>query len=326
MDIVVFSDNKGIEKYFASFRKSRTFSLQFYPCADLKKKAKSIKEDDFVYLDIGLYAEEERKKNLQYMSKLKGCRYGIIDEKGVIKDTAEIFHNGASDYIGKEVLGEGITAKRLRKAAAFRTFKAASDEKSSQTVRTENYIPSSNDWSRIKSGQEYTFYLMYVAMDNYTDLKNKLSDDQLTIVVNKFKNFIERTVAPAGGKIWMWNDFSGLILFLFDGERYDAVLACIRLVLSRKIFSAEGTNVNIMYSYCIALHIGNTVYQRRGNTGTIVSDSINAIFHLGKRFLQPGNFYLTTDVLKHAPEGLKKPFVPAGCFEGLEIMRMRLPL
>ena len=117
---------------------------------------------------------------------------------------------------------------------------------------------------------------------------------------------------------------SGLVvLFPFDGKRCSAILTCFRMMLDRNIISAEDISFNALISYRIALHIGNTVYRKRGDTGGIISDSINSIFHLGQKYAESGNFYITQDAFSFIPKGLSDYFVPAGIYEGRRIMQMR---
>ncbi|MBP7583491.1 MAG: hypothetical protein KBA61_05635, partial [Spirochaetes bacterium] len=37
-------------------------------------------------------------------------------------------------------------------------------------------------------------------------------------------------------------------------------------------------------------HVGNTVYRVRGDTGSIISDSINSIFHLGQKYAPDSSY------------------------------------
>jgi len=331
MDILVVSDKPAVKKYFNPIERSRIYRLRLCPCENMKRELHGDVKGLFVYVDINCFVPEDRDRILKYLSKMRGLRYGIIDERGTLKDTGALFHNGASDYLGRTVLLRGIDARRLRRVISFA---AAGDNTALESAKSrvasheeaQQYIPSGSNWSSVKTGQEYTFYLMFVELDNQITLKNQFSDAQLNIAVNKFKVFIERTVAQEHGRIWMWNEFGGLILFPYSGTSFGAVLACMRLVLSRKLFSVEELNFKKLVSYRIALHIGNTVYRRRGDTGTIISSSINTIFHLGKKYVKPGNFYITSDVYQHLPQKVKKTFRAAGNFEGHEIMRMRLPV
>ena len=124
----------------------------------------------------------------------------------------------------------------------------------------------------------------------------------------------------------MWNDFEGLILFPFNGGKCNAILTCFRLMLSQKIYSVENPHFRNMLSIRIAIHIGNTIYRKAGDTGMIVSDSINTIFNMGRKFGDPGNFYLSKQVLRFTHEGLKGCFIPAGNYKGMKIVRMKLPV
>jgi len=94
-------------------------------------------------------------------------------------------------------------------------------------------------------------------------------------------------------------------------------------MLDRNIISAEDIGFNIPLSYRISLHIGNTVYKNRGDTGHIVSDTINSVFHIGQKYAGPGGFYVTQEIFPFIPKGLDAYFIPAGVFEGREIRRMR---
>jgi len=325
MEIIIFSDSSDTEKYFESIKKNRVFTLHYYPCAELKKQIKIIKRNAFIYFDVSRYDKKESDKILKYLSSIKEFKYGIIDINGLINDTALLFYDGASDYIGKKVFSKGITLTRLKKAVEFCPFRPTVKSKSSLTS-INRCIPSGNNWRSIKSDKEYTFCMMYIKLDNKDELKEKLSDNQITLVLNAFRRYIEKNVAPIGGRIWMWNNFEGLILFPFNGKTCDAIVTCLRLMLSRNIFSVEESKSNILISYCIVLHIGNTIYRCKGNTGTIVSNAVNIMFHIGTKFSQPGNFYLTENIFRLVPEGLKNCFLPAGQFEDIDIMRMKLQL
>ncbi len=325
MEVIVFSDLKTIDTCFKSVKNSRNITLKYLPCAEIKKTIKSAAKSVFSYIDISGFDAPEINKILKYISGLEGCRYGIIDTEGAIKDSALLFFNGASDYIGKEIFREGISALRVKKALQFCT--------SGQSLQTETegvsdaaaFKSSGCGWIGIKSGQEYTFCLMFLEIDDHVELMGKYGENMIHAAANSLKIYINKLVSPAGGKIWIWNDFGGLILFPFDGKNCEAILPCLRLILNRKIICAERMAFKMLFAYRIALHIGNTVYKKKGSTGTIVSNSINLIFHLGRKFAKPGNFYLTNEAFRHVPEKLKKYFLPAGHFEGLEIMRMILP-
>lgn len=325
MEVIVFSDLKTIDTCFKNVKKSRNIALKYLPCAEIKKTLKSAAKSVFSYVDISGVDAPEINKMLKYISGLEGCRYGIIDTEGAIKDSALLFFNGASDYIGREIFREGVTALRVKKAVQFYAPGLSLQTVTEAASDAETFKSSGCGWTGIKSGQEYTFCLMFIEIDNHAELRKEYGENMINAAANSLKNYINKLVSPVNGKIWIWNDFGGLTLFPFDGKNCEAILPCLRLILNRKIICVERLAFKLLVSYRIALHIGNTVYEKKGNTGTIVSNSINSIFHLGRKYAKPGNFYLTKEVFRHVPEKLKKYFLPAGSFEDLEVMRMLLP-
>ena len=326
MDIVLFTDRDSVEKQFGPVKRSRSHDLQCYPRSELRKRVKTLGRGTFLYVDIVEFEDEERGKLLTYLSRLNDYRYGIIDTEGKIKDVAALFHNGASDYLNKSLLGEGMNARRLNRAALLCSIAADVVESAGVTIDGQKVVPSGHDWSTVRLGQEYTFGMMYIELDGQSTFKNKLSEDQLNSLMNSFKRYIERAITLLEGRIWIWNDFGGLILFPYDGKQSEAPAICLRLILDRRIFSVEESGLDMIFSYRIAFHIGNTVYKRKGDTGTIVSKSINTIFHLGQKYLHEGQFYITEDALKFTPEGLKSSFIQVGNYEGHDILRMKLPI
>ena len=326
MNVALFTDRNSVEKRFEPVRRSRSHVLQCFPRSELKKRVKGLEQGTFIYIDIAVCEDEERNRLLAYLGRLRGFRYGIIDTEGKIKDVASLLHSGASDYLNRDLLHGGMSVRRLNRAVSLHTSEADLGTPSAGTLRGQAIISSGSDWSAVRAGQEYTFGMMYIELDGQSRFKNKLSDAQLNSLMNSFKRYIECAVAPLKGMIWIWNDFGGLILFPFDGKMSEAPVVCLRLMLARKIFSVEETGLDMIFSYRIAFHIGNTVYKRKGNTGTIVSKSINTIFHLGQKYLHEGQFYITEEAFRFTPEGLKKTFSRVGNYEGHDILRMKLPL
>ena len=321
MDVYIFSNNKNIGKSFSGIEKSKEYSLQIVPSDKLKSTAKTAEGGSILYVDISSYQGPEIKKTLNFLSKLNGFIYGILDPRGVVKDVAELFHNGSSDYIGKDLAKGNISPKRLKTIVEFSGIEVV--EKTVKKVKKE-YALSGTDWNNIKVGQEYSFCFMLIEIDNKKKLLS-LGTKHAKETTDIFQEYVKQTVSPINGKIWMWMDFGGLIIFPFNGVKCDAILAASKLMINMKLMSAEHFNIEAMLSYRIALHIGNTVFQKRGDTGSIVSDSINSIFHLGQKFCKAGNFFMTDEIFEYTPNELKDCFTSAGQYEGRDIMKMRLP-
>ncbi|MGQ9616658.1 MAG: hypothetical protein ACUVWJ_09720 [Spirochaetota bacterium] len=336
MQILVFSDHQAIKKSFSSLGRVRAYSLQFYPASKLNNELKKTVKGSLIYIDLSSLAPDKQKIVLRLLSRQEGLSYGVIDRSGVVKDPASLFHDGASDYIGPYALSKGINPARVRKILSYNLIqgekKASSiaqpeiSQKRVESLKKAGYSISYTNWNKIEDGKEYLFWLMYIELDHLASLKDTLAETQYTTLIKCFRSFVERIVAGANGRLWIWDDNGGLVLFPYNGTDFEPVLTCYRLILSRRIYNIEVFSLSVQHSYRIALDVGITVYRSRGRTGTIVSGAINDIFNLGKKFCKPGNFYITEKVFEIVPEGLKKQFLPVGNFQGNKIMRMRLTL
>jgi hypothetical protein len=319
MKILIFSNTKNIEKSFAGLTKDKGNVIQVAPAAQLKKTAKKIETGSLVYADLSSFGKAEVPLALKLLAKLEGSSYAVIDPKGAVTDVAGLFRAGAADYLTAPLLKKGVPLKRLEEIMKFKNIEAPNEK---LKALTKNYIPSGSDWKKIQTGKEYTFCFMLVELDNKSDLKST-GPEQFSRITSAFRQYIEGAVTPLNGRIWIWMDFGGLVLFPFDGKKCDAIESAFRLMLDRKLMSATVVQLDINLEYRIAVHIGNTVYKSKGETGNIISDSINSVFHLGQKYAEEGCFYITDDAFLFTPAGLMNMFVPAGTYEGRNILRMR---
>jgi len=328
MIVALFTDSKNTEKIFSALKKNRGFSLEVHHTNDFKKELKKLSSGVIVYYDISGFQKSKAAGALQQFLKACSLPFGIIDAQKTVTDIAELFYLGASDYIGGEMAKKGIPVQRFKKVVDYAREKYPEIDvphPSSDDLKS-HYTLSGRNWEGIKSGHEYTFCFMFIELDHQAELKKLFGGNQLNDLTKAFHDYILKTAGQIQGRIWIWQDFGGLVLFPFDGNSCDATLTAFRLILNKHIISIENINFDVLLSYRIVLYLGNTVYESRGDTGKIVSDSINTIFHIGQRFAEPGNFYLTKKVFELAPKGLVKYFLPAGECEGKKMMKMRLPV
>ena len=323
MEIQVFSDTKSVVSAFTGLKGNKDFSVKVHSAKELAKALKQVPGSIFIYIDISSFSQSEQGKALKAIEKQKGFAYGFIDPAGQLKDPSNCFHTGASDYLGKEMMKSGITSKRIKDAISFKKIPL---KECGENKDLSGYTLSGKDWSKVKDGAEYTFCLMFIELDNKKTIRSFFGGEQLNEFLGTFQNYIQKMVTSHHGKIWMWQDWGGLILFPFDGETCDAILDCVRLMMNRNIFSSEIFDIDIIVAFRIALHLGNTVYRKRGETGKIISDAINSVFHLGQKFADPENFFMTGALTQFVPKGLEKLFIPAGDYEGRDIVRMRRPI
>jgi hypothetical protein len=319
MDIIIFSNGSGTEKMFSAVDKSKLFNVRICPVSELKK---ILKNDSpvFAYLDIRDMTDAEMKKHIAYLAGLKNTGCGIIDIQGRIADPAGLFFSGVSDYVSRELCSRGVTAARIRSAVMY--GKKNGDGICSPGDGTaKKYILSGDGWGSVRAGYEYTFVFMFIELDRIEKIK-KHGPDQAEKITVMFQNYLASVVEHLNGRIWIWTDFGGLVLFPFNGRECAAVVQAFKLMLNNRIINSETFRLDLLLTYRIVMDLGNTVYKKRGDTGTIVSDSINSIFHLGRQFAEEARFYVGRDLFRYVPKGLARCFISAGEFEGREVMRM----
>ena len=321
MKLIVHSDSPKALACFKRVERGGEFELVQEPAKDFRKSVRDCTDLLIIYVDIQGLTDAERKRAVKYLTSHEDVLAGIIDHKGIIEDVAELFHEGIFDYVGKSLWRDGVTLKRLRNAVDAFAPPLDDEEEIDNAPRGELIL--TKNWDTIVAEREYTFCFMFFELDLNQDWKTKSGREHLDRVIASLEANVERTVSAAGGRLWMWAEYGGLALFPFDGKRCESIMTCFRMMLNRTIISAEDFEFDTLLSYRIALHIGNTVYRPRGKTGTIISDSVNFIFHLGHQFAEPGGLYLSENVRPFVPPGLEGHFVDCGLFEGKRVFRMR---
>ncbi len=290
MNITVLYHKKNassLQKTFGTLMKSKKYSIVFID-RDEYNKPKNTSTTTLYYLDITGLQQAEIQKYIKYFNK-ESMFYGIIDFKNTFSDIAWFFHNNACDYIKKETCNNPISESRIRAIVTFKSIPL------SETPQRK-YIIARDSWKSIKPEQEYTFCFLFIEILDVQKMKQHIAADHLDSKIFSFRHFVENTLKHLDGKLWMWMDATGLFIFPFNGKSLPAVDSAIRLTVNRSIISLEHTLFNQIIHYRIAMHIGNTVYQPHGKTGTIISDCINSLFHLGQKYTADEGLFITEDV------------------------------
>jgi hypothetical protein len=305
----------------------KSLDLEVLPIADLRSSLLKKTKDALVYLDVRGLNLRARARAFSTLRRFARLRFGVIDSTGSIQDVAALFYAGAVDYLGRKLGGAALTAQRLAAVQKYARGAGLSPKASKEPEELPGAVarPASEPWAEIEPGREFRFAFLYVEADDTEELKQRHEPENLASAMETFRTYIDGIVAQHGGRLWMWTRFGGLALFPLGNGDCLAPLCGLRILLSRIFYDSEVSLLPGPLSFRMALTVGSTVYLE-SNTGGIVSESINSIFHLGKRFTPPGQFLLTTEAAALAPAPLQGYFVPAGTFEGRRILRMLQPL
>jgi len=322
--IYLFSKNRKVLSFFAKLKKSRTFSLIIYNPVNYRKILSTETDNIFTYIDLSGFSDIQKSKLITFITRQKKFDFGIIDPENWVKDPASLFFKGASDYIPKSAITGTISVKRVKEAVSFYTLEEAGSSSFPQD-NTDGIFSGSN-WDTIKTGQSYTFIFMFIEIDILEEWIANSGKTHLESIMDYFYSHLNAVIKPLNGKIWIKTTYGALVLFPYAGSATPVIIESFKLILNKLIISAEIYPFKTILSYRIALDLGTTKYLARGNTGNIVSDSVNYIFHLGNQYIKKGNFYLTNRIHEDIPPGLMEYFILEGDFQGKTIHRMKLPV
>jgi hypothetical protein len=319
MKILVYSDKRGFSLPLSA-RAAKDVEIR--PLSELSGHDPD--SADIAYVDCSGMAKAALKKAFSQLRKLRpGQAWGVIDAKGAVEDPAALFHEQASDYIGPRLLKEGLEASRFGRVVDYAnppvcSAPAASGKKANGR---EEKFPG---WKALKSGEQYEFHFLYAAIADAADLKQKIGDKRFGLLREHFLSCLNQAFSETEALAWMHDDSGILFLIPAVESQARAVLqACLRLTLNAPIIAYESFGLESPFSFVFALHRGLSNYLPPGKTGTLVSEDVNFIFHLGTKKAEAGRIAVSSRVLNAVPERLAGHFVPAGRFEGFEISKSR---
>jgi hypothetical protein len=292
---------------------------------------------DVLYLDISGMEQRALKKALEVLKKA-AVPWGIIDPGGNAADPAEFFFSGASDYLGPKVIKEGLKEKRLAAAAAWK-IPGGQEEKPRKTgskTTAEEGLPLLKDlrlpqgkfpgWASVKAGTTAPFFFLFVSVESGSgSLRNALGEASFTGVRNRLRLFLQQRFEPCCALLWIETESS--TLFLIPPRLSlirEALVSSLKILMAAPVIGFETLGLTIPVRFTFALHYGKTVYHRPGKTGTVISDAVNFIFHLGTRRAGPGRLTISGETPAGViSEGLEDMFLKAGEFEGRSLVHSR---
>jgi hypothetical protein len=307
-------------------RAAKRRGVEHLPPARLGEVLPTLAPGDLLYLDLSAFTAAEAGTRLKRLLARTDLFVGIIDPKGSVGDVPALFHDGAIDYLDGAAWKAGLPPRRLARAAAYaRALKRFPEEALQQVPAARRSRPSGTDWSRLREGEEYTFSLLFIELDGAESLELRFGAANLTEALASFRAYVERSAAPFGGRTWIWSRFGGIVLFPFDGRREQAAPCGLSMTLYKYLYDIEESRFPHFVSWRMAAHLGEIAWREHA-TGTLVSETLNSIFHLGQQFVPAGSFHVTDDIRELAGTALRTFFVPAGQFEGRRVWRMKRPL
>ena len=298
------------------------------PSGLLKLPAEYNEADDQIYLDITGLESAGLKKAVNSIKKICGNSFwGIMDPKGSSDDPASFFFMGGGDYIGPGLVKKGLDKKRL--AAGFSMYqtpeKQKPDSKSahSKTGKKNQKLPAGKfeGWKSLNPGTASNFFLLYISLSGKSNVHTIAGEKLYSLVKNKLRNVLQQYFSESDALIWMETENNTILLVPPRPSNCSAAVeASLKLILNSRLIGFEKLGLSFPVDFTCVLHYGKTAFQAPGKTGSVISESVNYIFHLGMKKAEPGRLTISGDVPEEAqPKGLVDMFSPVGVFEGIPI-------
>jgi hypothetical protein len=284
---------------------------------------------DLSYLDVADLDADQRRKAMMMLRRRSGdAAWGVVDPRAAIDDPAMLFFDGASDYIGPGMADGGITKTRVKAVLAFSALQSALgamvDSRSEAEPGAVAAEPESvfQGWKSVKPGTVYAFNFLYVAVTGQTSLKVRLGEAGYATFRGRLRTFIQQALAESEILLWMETDTNSLYLIPPNASNVKtAVVACLRVLVGTPLVGYEKFGLPFPVEFSFAMHRGQSEYAPPGKTGTIVSDAVNFIFHLGSKRAEPGRITISAEAATDAiPERFSDVFVSGGAYEGRAIV------
>jgi hypothetical protein len=293
-------------------------------------KAHAAGAGDMTYVDVTGLADADRRKLIAAAKRRCGeSAWGVVDPKGSVGDPASVFFAGASDYVGPFAFSAGVDKARVKAALAFARRCAKADEMAQAAGPAspdQDLLDDFPGWKSVKPGTSYPFFFLYFSASGQVNFKTRLGEAGYATFRERIRSQIQQSLAEADPLLWMENDSSGLFLVPPKAANArSAVIGCLRNLLGAPLIGYEKLGLPVHLNFTFAMHYGRCEFAAPGKTGTIVSDAINFIFHLGQKRAEAGRLTLSKEAARLAvPAKLSDMFSDAGAYEGRDLSRSRL--
>ncbi|MDR2965987.1 MAG: hypothetical protein LBU88_09450 [Treponema sp.] len=330
MGIFIFTDKPASIKDKGTFPKN----AEILSMAALSKHSPD--NNDISYIDAGGLEGAELKKILtQIKNKCKTSPWGVIDSKGSVKDIGALFFDGASDYLGAASLKSGIDLKRIAEAQKWRKKLAgiteddsSSGEEGAKFLSSSIKLPSSSafpGWKKMQPGMSMPFYLLYCSVEGKTSLDSRFNEKIVAAIHKRFIEFLQDNLDDSDSLLWMNSGRDCLFLVPPKQKCIElAIKACFNMLVSAPLFTLEYLDLTLPVNFIFALHYGTINYKPPGKTGTVVSDAINFVFHLGTKKAELGRLTLSGELPGvSVPKQIQDCFISSKDFEGRKIWQSK---
>lgn len=223
---------------------------------------------------------------------------------------------------------EGIEINKLLMQAQENSQSSSSGGEGAKFLSSGIKLPSSGlfpGWKKMQTGMSMPFYLLYCSVEGKTSLDERFNEKIVAEINKRFIEWLQDNLT--GSDCLLWMNTGRDCLFLIPPKARcveEAIKACFNMLISAPLFTLEVLDLTIPVNFIFALHYGTVKYKPPGQTGTVVSDAINFVFHLGAKKAELGRLTLSGELPGvSVPKALQDCFVSTKDFEDRKIWQSK---
>lgn len=268
--------------------------------------------EDFTYVEIPKESQGG-ERILRVLRKFPTLRWAVMDWYGSISDCAQLFHEGAFDYFGEEYAQEPPTVARIRRGLTWAGWDSQGDGQIE--VMAESFDPAT-----AKVGKTYRFLFLLVHIPLRDATRKRLGEKGLTQLRERFLQLLGQLAEEGQGVLWIQQELT--FLLAYPPTQVRAALALgLRLVASRSLVSLEQLGLDFILDVRVNYDFGTASWQKPGETGQVIADAINFLFHLGIKRAPDNALTFSEESLESLPQRLRALLVREGDYEERNLFR-----
>lgn len=312
MKIVLITRSRILELLFAGV------DLVRLNPAELDSSSLPWGPEEFVYLDLGSVPRRQRDEWIESLASARSLRWAIIDRDRALADPAALFRQGAVDYLGPEATDGVVDQARL---AAIHAYAERFENHTPRANRHRPHQGSFPGWEGLSEGNTYELCALFTGVWDANGLRTRLGEQRFSRFKVAAFGVVNTIIQEHGGLLWISDDQSFLALFPPESVS-QLVISAMHVLANMRLISFEQLRLEqeVGYLYfCISRC--ELPWQKPGQTGTVVSDALNYMYHLGRKFTPHCAIDLVDDLADTLDPRLKTFFTGVGSFENRPIRR-----
>ncbi|MDX9959229.1 MAG: hypothetical protein RBT68_12375 [Spirochaetia bacterium] len=314
MKVVLVTRSKALELIFTGIDLVRLNPAELDP-GSLPWSA-----EELVYLDLGSVPKRQREEWISGLGSTKGLHWAVIDQARIFPDPAVLFWQGAVDYIGAKPAGGIVNPDRL---SAIRAYIERLENHVPRTSHHRTHQGSFPGWDALIEGKSYEVCALFTGVWDADGLRTRLGEQRFARFKAAVLGVVNVIIQEHSGLLWIADDQSFLALFPPEMAS-QLVISAMRVLANMRLISYEQLRLEQEVG-CLffCLRRCELPWQKPGQTGTVVSDALNYMYHLGRKFTPPCTIDLVDDLAETLEPRLKAHFHEVGNFENRPIQRFQ---